>query len=441
MALPSNLSFFMSRLQGVSTSHFKIFPQSSDTASSGKIIRFELPNNSLVNMKNLRLFFNASTANATTNKGGRLPNDISSLIERVAVYMGGVLVQNSFNQYNTLVHAKAAIEGSKCDATLAHPEIVREESYHNSAALTRGVDESYTNVEDAFCISNWEGLLGSIAPSIIDCGLLPQITIEITLADDSVCPTCDDVTAAGFVAGSSNVGTTYSLTNLSIQVEVLGMATNILEQLTEQRIASVGYLSLPFKNYFTYQSTHTSTSRFNVNSASWDKLWIVYRPTTYGTQTEPQAVSGHKNGSGVVTYDAGGSYTFNTNNERYISNYFKFVDPGDTNTKYNLQVNSANVPAYKMSSTEALSMSKGAVDMPKNVMSLDQYRNEFFVQCYRFCLPDSDFNRLASGLDTRSVSAQGTLETTSVTACALTMFAECSSELRVGQGRAIEIVQ
>ena len=109
MALPSNLSFFMSRLQGVSTSHFKIFPQSSDTASSGKIIRFELPNNSLVNMKNLRLFFNASTANTGTNKGGRLPNDISSLIERVAVYMGGVLVQNSFNQYNTLVHAKAAI--------------------------------------------------------------------------------------------------------------------------------------------------------------------------------------------------------------------------------------------------------------------------------------------------------------------------------------------
>ena len=117
MALPSNLSFFMSRLQGVSTSHFKIFPQSSDNASSGKIIRFEMPNNSLVNLKNLRLFFNASTANATANKGGRLPNDISSLIERVAVYMGGVLVQNSFNQYNTLVHAKAAIEGSKCDAT------------------------------------------------------------------------------------------------------------------------------------------------------------------------------------------------------------------------------------------------------------------------------------------------------------------------------------
>ena len=449
MALPANLSFYMSRLQGVSTSHFKIFAQSSDTASSGKIIRFELPNNSLVNMKSLRLFFNAATTNGATNKGGRLPNDISSLIERVAVYMGGVLVQNSFNQYNTLVHAKAALEGYKCDATLGHPEIVRTKSYHDGSTLSRGTEESYTDVDDAFCISNWEGLLGSIEPSIIDTGLLPQITLEITLADDAVCPTCDNVTLAGFTGGSSNVGTTYSLTNLSVQVEVLGMATNVLEQLTEQRVASVGYLSLPFKNYFTYQSTHTSTSRFNVNSASWDKLWVIFRPTSYATQTNPIAVAGYKvSGAfvddaagetdadidiGVADYDNGGNATFNTNVEKYISNYFKFADPGDANTRYNLQVNSANVPAYKMTSTEALAMSKNSVDMPKHVMSLDQYKNDYFVQCYRFCLPESDFNRLASGLDTRSVSAQGTLETTSVSSCALTMFAECTSELRVGK--------
>ena len=235
------------------------------------------------------------------------------------------------------------------------------------------------------------------------------------------------------------------------------MATNVLEQLTEQRIASVGYLSLPFKNYFTYQSTHTSTSRFNVNSASWDRLWVVYRPTSYGTQTNPIAAAGHKvSGAfvdnvagqtdadidiGVANYDNGGNATFNTNVEKYISNYFKFADPGDKDTRYNLQVNSANVPAYKMNSAEALAMSKNSVDNPKHVMSLDQYKNDFFVQCYRFCLNDSDFNRLASGLDTRSVSAQGTLETSSVTACALTLYAECTSELRVGAGRAIEIIQ
>jgi hypothetical protein len=95
MALPSNLSFFMSRLQGVSTSHFKIFPQSSDNATSGKIIRFEMPNNSLVNFKNLRLFFNATTTNATANKGGRLPNDYFQSDREVCSLYGWSLVQNS----------------------------------------------------------------------------------------------------------------------------------------------------------------------------------------------------------------------------------------------------------------------------------------------------------------------------------------------------------
>ena len=118
------------------------------------------------------MFANRLIAKDTLGKGGRLPNDISSLIALVGVYMGGVLVQNSFNQYNTLVHAKAAIEGSKCDATLSHPEIVRTKSYHNGgSALAQGADESYTAIEDAFCISNWEGFLGSIEPSIIDTGL------------------------------------------------------------------------------------------------------------------------------------------------------------------------------------------------------------------------------------------------------------------------------
>jgi hypothetical protein len=78
-SLPANLSFFMQRLQGVSSSHFKIFPQSSDNASAGKIIRFEIPSNCYVNMQKLRFFFNAST----TGTCARLPPNISSLIERM----------------------------------------------------------------------------------------------------------------------------------------------------------------------------------------------------------------------------------------------------------------------------------------------------------------------------------------------------------------------
>ena len=459
--LPSNVSFFMQRLQGVSTSQFKVNPQSSDNGTSGKILRFELPSNSLVNLKNLRMFFNASTAGA----GASLPNDISSLIERVAIYMGGVLVQNNFQHYNVLKHAKAAIKKSYCNAALGHPYIVREVSYHSGGSALANTDpEAYAGKDQQFCIDNWEGLLGSIEPSIVDTGLMPQITIEITLADDTVCPISEGrVLPTGAGTASNNfdkVGSanpTFSLSNISIQVEVLGMATSVLDQIVEQRIASVGYLSLPFKNYYTFTSTHTGSSRFNVNSASWDRLWLCYRPTSYAAKAAPAIATGYKiaGAFGAATtggtvnvdfgrpqYDIGG--ILGTNEEKYLSKYFQFTEniTAGTPAYHQLQVNSASVPAYRMTTTEALSMTLGAVDgeINKN-MSLDQYKKDYFVQCYRFCLPESDYNRLASGLDTRSVSAMGSVETEGLNSSHLTMFAECTSELRVGKFPCQQLVQ
>ena len=69
----------------------------------------------------------ASTTGATA--GGRLPDKIDSLIERVAVYAGGVLISNGFNQYNVLCHAKDVLYSNKCSSVTGHPECVRTVSY------------------------------------------------------------------------------------------------------------------------------------------------------------------------------------------------------------------------------------------------------------------------------------------------------------------------
>jgi hypothetical protein len=52
-----------------------------------------------------------------------------------------------------------------------------------------------------------------------------------------------------------------------------------------------------------------------------------------------------------------------------------------------------------MTVTDALAMTQNALDGRRNNnLTLDQYRNNYFCQCWRFCLPESDFNRMASGL-------------------------------------------
>lgn len=298
--------------------------------------------------------------------------------------------------------------------------------------------------------------------------ILPQITVEITLAEDAVCPSCAGVTLDGTgatdITDANATKASYKLENISMQVEVLGMATSVLDQITEQRISSVGYLSLPFKNIFTYVGTHEGTTRFSVNSASWDRVWICYRATSFADKAGAHRVPGYKLKGGFVSndgntpiatatsldigvpeYDIGGS--LDTNKEKYISSYFRMQEIREvgntTGASYQLQINGATVPAFKVNRNEMYAITRNSVDSyhTEHNMTLEQYADSYFVQCFRFCLPDSEMSRLASGLDTRSVSAQAALETQGLAKCNVTIFAECCSELRVGSGRAIEVIQ
>jgi hypothetical protein len=470
----------MQRLQGVSTSHFKVYPQNTGSQTANKIVRFELPSNSLINLRSIRILFNASAISAGADTS-RLPNDTRSFIDRMAIYMGGVLVQNSFSNYNVLVHAQKALGADRCtDTTLTHQEIVRVTSYHNGATLTN--KEEYTTPDVQLAITDFLGFLGSAEPSVIDSGIFPQITLEITLADNVICPSITTAagnplpttsTTGGFCA-TSTAGSSYTLDNMTLQLEVLGMASSMLDEVVAQRISQVGYLSIGFKNYFSFSSTHNNTSRFNINSASWSKLWVCWRAAANSSAAAPQVVAGHKitgafcspitetqtrSATPVATdiisfettvdigkpqYDLGGTY--NTNSERYVSRYFNFEEvnatPTTTPTTFQLQINSANYPAYKLTVPEVHTLTMNSIDIynKERMMSLDQYRKNFFVQCYRFDLPESSYSRVASGLDTRASSAQCALVTENITAnTPCFMFCECDSELRVAN-RAIELI-
>jgi hypothetical protein len=499
--LPANLRFFMSRLQGVSTSHYKVYSTAGDTGTANKIMRFELPSNVLINLKSTRLFFNASTSGTAASRG-RLPEDTRSLIERMTIYAGGVQIQNGHNAYNVLAHAKKALTGMECESMLTHPELVRTQSYHSNLPVTNA--ESYLLEDNQLCIDSFDGFLGTAAPGIIDTGIFPQITIEFTLADNSV----TSASAGTFLKGGAllepapaapaparvagqeeftTVGTTaisYTLSNMTLQIEVLGMASSILDEIVAERISQVGYLSIPFKNYYTFTAQHASTTRFNVNSSSLDRIWCCWRNTNYAANpSAPVVVNGYKvagaytaassasvaaqtaaagggaSGNAVAgqtafniyqdigkpQYDIGG--THGTNTEKYQSQYFKFAQVlagGSTKATYQLQINGANYPAYRLNTPEALSLSLNSVDYFINSnrkMTLDQYKNNYCVQAYRFCLPESDAYRLASGLDTRATSAQCAVltEGLDLTTQHLTIFAECTAECRVAS-RQVEVI-
>jgi hypothetical protein len=67
---------------------------------------------------------------------------------------------------------------------------------------------------------------------------MPQITLEITLADDTVCPISEGRVLPDGTGGTANnfdkTGSgnpTYTLSQMTLQCEVLGMATSVLDQI------------------------------------------------------------------------------------------------------------------------------------------------------------------------------------------------------------------
>ena len=147
MSYSPQLVYFMDRLSGFSTNIFKLMPQGSPDAAPNSITRITLPANALLNTRSFKLHFRASLVDASS-EGGRLPADLSTLVERVEVSAGGVQLSQGTQFYNTLCNAKAAIMGSKCDSVTGHSEIVRLDKFNGtSVSSAANADELYATAD------------------------------------------------------------------------------------------------------------------------------------------------------------------------------------------------------------------------------------------------------------------------------------------------------
>ena len=482
MSYNPNLSYFLSRLQGVSTNYFVLQPQNTSTSiTAGKIIRFSLPSNCLLNTRSLAFAFNAD-ANAGSAAGGRLPADISTLITRVELSCGGNMIAQGANDINVFNHIKKALTCDKCDPTLGHPEIVRERSYVDGAgdyatgstsALAANKNENYRQDagQQPFMIKNWEGFLGSVMPSIIDTSLLSDLVLTLYLAGNEVLTNSAGVALSG-TAGVSDIvdahatlTAAYQIKDFSLICETLGMADSVMDNLVQSRISSVGYIELLYKTYYSFNDTHTGTSRFTLASQSLDRVWCAFRETGYDSQKAPVCVNGYKVAGGYTAATSAGAITqdigkpqyeiggvMDTNSEKYrgvFYNFKEFAASAAVPPTYQMSFNGSLIPQFRATAENMLTISRNSVptnemgsgQYPLTKFTLDQYKNNFFAFCIRLNLPQSEENREISGVDTRGISLNAYLQSTGLTSGKnLVIFGECTSTLRIGAGRAIEIV-
>ena len=487
MSFNPNLTYFVERLQGFSTNTFKLETQNKSSAKQNDIISFDLPSNAILNLRSLKVWCNASANAGSATAGARLP-PINDLVERVEVSVGGIVLSQGTNFVNTLGEAMRALTGEECDSVVGHPEYVRNTSYVNGFGnglnvITGISNEDYTNtgttVPQKFCIDKFYGFLATADPKLLDTSILPDIRVRLYMTSDNVLTTSAG-TAIGdgvkvdtdpkFEAGFATIGTKggrYELTQIHATIEAIGLADMTYDQMISAQMSQNGFLEIPYKSYTSFQETHSGASRFTVSTQSLDRVWICWRKTKFNDQGAPIIVQGHKKQGayikgkyvadgatdlsgtlvdlGLPQYDVGG--VLNTNCEKYKSQYFNFAAPQETMT-LSLQLNGAYMPQFPANLGELYGITKNSLMGSRDTknISFDQYVNNYCVQCFRLNMPDSEYSRSISGLDTRAVNLQGVVTTSNYAAgggrdnLTINIFTEQTECLRVGPGRSIEII-
>ena len=450
-----SLMYFLDRMEGFSTNYFRLEPSGSTNSGPNSITRINLPSNTLLNTRSFKLHFMASTV-AGSSVGARLPADISTLVERVEISAGGVQLSQGTNFYNTLVNAKAAIMGSRCDSVTGHSELVRQNKFDGSTAIadTAGANEIYTGTGTPHVIDKWEGFLGTCEPKILDASILPDLVISIYWASNTVLSSCKAAnTHALFKVLPDNNAekAVYEIKNIHASIEAVGMADSVYDNLTQSTIASIGYIEVPFKQYFSFSATHSGASRFTVAAQSLDRIWTAWRASDYNTLDAPQPVLGYSTAAGAnaaatsaaLLSDYGGAHGTGAV-EKYITKFQKFTEPGAADAlKYQFQLNGSYYPQYPAGTEDMYQITKNSLPLPvKYGLTKEQLRDSSFVQCVRLNLPNSEDSRTMSGLDTRSVSLSGYVNTTGTLSSNpnLMIFCECTSSVRIGAGRQLEVV-
>ena len=360
-----NLTYYVERLQGFSTNIFRLESQARTTASPNQIITFDLPSNSIVNLRSFKVFCNCQL----TGDNACMP-PINDFVERVEVSVGGIVLAQGSNFMNVLQECKKVLGVDYCDAVMSHPEYVRETSYVNGATFADPAPESYASSSDPrFCIENLEGFLSSAEPKLLDTSLIPDLRVRLYMAGVEILSnpagvilTDEAGTLANSIGANGTADATYTLSDIHAHIECIGLADATYDNMLSSMMSSQGFLEIPYKAYTSFTDTHTGSSRFSVSTASLDLIWIAWRLDGYDVRGGLKRVAGHKIGGGFVsataggatnadvgkpTYDLGG--VLDTNKEKYRGKYFNFAQPV-ANWGQQIQLNGAYFPQYSAQS-------------------------------------------------------------------------------------------
>lgn len=436
--IPRGMRLAAEKLSVLSRNRFKLLPSGASTAAPNQIITVNMPSNVLLHASSFKMHARVTTTKSGTGDAsvyGKLPQDASSLINRLEITCNGISLSQGSDQYNTVCRI-LKIGGStrdrdlSIDRTLAH------------AAIT---DDA--NVDDETIVfSNFRGFLCDSSAAYLPTDLCGQIQVRITLAGAEVLSNrggqsggaigTELTTAQKATVASSPV--TYSVSDIYFTVDTVAVSP-VYGEMLRSRIMDAGYIPILYREWYTYGQGSINTSsystRFALSSGSIDKLYAVQRLASY---TDRDQV-------GVEMTD-----TVFTDN--LVSDYFNFASfdssiKVDGTLTYVWNVNNVQIPQYRAKSSDAMwDLAYGWAKQTGQSGNLCTSRKHWHENCAIFTcvlnLPEEGI-ALMSGYDSRGSNSQFSFDVSGLVLGGLSIhsfvIAECTQELRVGAGLSLAV--
>ena len=165
LKLPANLLFVAEQLSGYNRNRFRIEPTSATEATAGRIITINLPENALIDMNSIRFHFDAD-AGFKGNTVGLLPEFADAFISNLEVYINGIQVQQSSQDYNMIAHT-LRLGGWNQDCQQSKGRLVNHAQIYGDKALAGPFgDVSGVGEIASLVIDQWAGFLNQVYISI-----------------------------------------------------------------------------------------------------------------------------------------------------------------------------------------------------------------------------------------------------------------------------------
>ncbi len=291
---PRSLRTLVARLVGFTCNTFTVMPQGANRgAQQGSKISFALPSNALLNLRSITLCMPYVRTTCVTN-GAAPPTAgvagvlgrASDLFEQVNIYINGVAITNSVQQFNTLTRM----------LDLQHDNVDRQvssgclEGHDLQAEVITALPltPAPVGLSRALCFNNIFGLLSNSSCRYLDCSLFGDCRIEFVCATNNVLSSVTHAAGSNVITQNPTdiIGQpSYVIERFHLECEAVQIANGMYSELQRAKIAQQDFIQINYKDAYTLEAdggTGTAnTVRFSASSQSVDCLLATFRQANY----------------------------------------------------------------------------------------------------------------------------------------------------------------